>query len=352
MKSFERPRHAIFHQRTNTLLNQLTTQDVLLLINALEESDRKYVFVFVPALRQWVQAKELPDFHKAFHLERGIKAPGFKAQQVSGQFSNPQSVEKKSMERPAPIENPRAAPQSPVSKPVNDLDLKPSTTYSAKPTSPPQPNPRSLPQDSKNDEKTELIDDDLTDEIQLNSTGPSARPANTTKTLETAEKLKGLVGRTEDHPSLKQANAAPDLENPFGHLKRAYNREKLAPGSTLPDQNPLKALNKEAAKALREKDTLPSQWIEIKGKLINIEPITTIGFKSNIIKVDFPFILMDRSFEQTVEIPFAVKATYLKQHYNLEVYVTKISNDKNVLKINETLDYKYLKDLFHVLGVA
>lgn len=365
MKSYERPRHALFNQKLNVTLNQLSSQDILLLLSSMKPADLNDLYIFVPQKRRWVALQDLPEFQVPFVFDRGMKSPPLN---VSG--------------KPTPS----SAQPPPSQPPPQGYRNQPSQSMAS-----PHPTNQSVPAASRvaappasviNDEITEeiviappqrkmatpspsTIDDDRTDEIVLDDVGDPAKAQKLTpaqqspspsiaprkNTITNTEKLKGLVANG-NHPGLNQKDAGKDLENPFSSLKKAFNREKLSPGSTLPDKNPLQALDKKAASALREGTTLPREWAPFPGKPLTLETIINIGFKSNVVKVSFPYLMMDRSFDPTPGVTFAVKAVYLKQNFNLEVFVIKDSVDRNILKINETLDFKYIRDLMHVLGIA
>ncbi len=373
MKSYERPRHALFNQKLNITLNQLSTQDILLLLSSMKPTDLNFVYIFVPQKRRWLSLKELPEFQVPFNFDRGMKSPPLNL----GDKPAPQNISQPLSQSAPP------GGKNPI--PPSHLQQRPQQPpHQPPPAVPPRmqaPPPKSfndeltdeiaieVPAKVKPSQKTPTIDDDRTDEIVLADLkdappsrqpsaapqtvpAPSKKPPEVTKNTNTnADKLKGLVGN-DTHPSLNQKVAASDLENPFSSLKKAFNRERVSPGSTLPDKNPLKPLDSKAAQALKEGTTLPRNWTPFPGKPLTLEPIINIGFRSNVVKVAFPFVMMDRAFENPPGVTFAVKAVYLKQQFNLEVFLIKDVSDKNVLKINETLDFKYIRDLMHVLGIA
>lgn len=339
MKNFERPRFAIYNQKTEKLINQISLSEILLLLNSLTEGDRKYVYIFSPQLRKWLSWTDLPECQVPFKLERGLKAPNFSLQGLKS--SQPHSKPISSATKPLVAE-----PKPLNSIPIKKMELPPLVSK-ASPPSALQPG-------------EELTEEIIIDETISHIPSPSPSPHKPAAAKVSPEKLPqspsesviSAVSSSSSSDELTENIAAKNLDNPFSSLKRSVRREKLVPSPEIILKSPLQPLGPESIVLMPERENLPSRWIKLSGQRIVLEPVHNGKQKSLITKVSFPFLLMDQSFDSDPGSLFAVKVTYMKQVYNLEAYIHPNSSEKNILKITDSLDFKSFKDLFKIIGAA
>lgn len=335
MKTFQRPQFALTKKSDGNVFYQLSTSEILLIKSTLSSAELNDTYVYDPALRKWVSLDSALEFKDVeYKFERNVKAPPLTAPSSSAPNSSPPNPQKVSPQAPRPQEVKVAAPaksaapmHSPAAKPI---------------VKPPEPVKNEII-----DEKTEIVPiDSATDiSISVKKIMPNSSPQSDNMQKSVFDSISG------------KSDAAANFEldnNPFSSLKKAFNREKLNPETGSLERNPLIPVdsNSHAGGLDRKKSGKEIKWVDISSKKILLEPVIHYGFRAQIIKISYPFMMLDRPLEVKPGSVFKAIAKYSKQDYKIDLASNIDYPENNVVELKESGDFRFFKDLLVVIGAC